>query len=61
MPMTNRDFWEPKLAANVARDRQTDAILRAEAWTVIRVWEHELAIEAATRIEDAVRATRPAL
>lgn len=61
MPATNRDFWEPKLTANVARDRQTDLILRAEGWTVIRVWEHELAIDAATRIEDAVRAPNSAL
>lgn len=56
MPATNRDYWEPKLEGNVVRDRQTDDLLRADGWTVVRVWEHELAVEAATRIEDAVRA-----
>ena len=52
---------EPRLLGaqargNVVRDRQTDDLLRADGWTVVRVWEHELAVEAATRIEDAVRA-----
>ena len=55
IPATNRDYWEPKLAANVARDRQTDELLATHGWTVIRVWEHEVAIEAATRIENVVR------
>ena len=56
MPVTNREYWEPKLNANVDRDRQTDDLLSAEGWTVIRVWEHEIAVEAATRVEDVVRA-----
>ncbi len=60
MPATNREYWEPKLAANVDRDRQTDDLLSAEGWTVIRVWEHEVAVEAATRIEDVVRSMRKA-
>ena len=55
MPTTNRAYWGPKLEANVVRDRQTDDLLAAEGWTVVRVWEHELAVEAATRIEDVVR------
>lgn len=60
MPATNREYWEPKLAANVNRDRQTDDLLAAEGWTVIRVWEHEIAVEAATRVEDVVRALKKA-
>jgi DNA mismatch endonuclease, patch repair protein len=40
-PKANADWWSRKLAANVARDRDTDRVLRREGWTVVRVWEHE--------------------
>ncbi|WNV74062.1 hypothetical protein [Geodermatophilus sp. DSM 44513] len=30
-----------KLAGNTARDRRTDAVLRAHGWRVLRFWEHE--------------------
>jgi DNA mismatch endonuclease (patch repair protein) len=42
MPATNRAFWREKLAKNVARDRLVTRTLRAEGWTVVRIWEHEL-------------------
>jgi DNA mismatch endonuclease (patch repair protein) len=41
VPKSNRAYWEPKLARNVARDRDTDRRLRALGWHVIRAWEHE--------------------
>ena len=40
-PANNGAWWEQKLAANVLRDRDTDARLRAAGWTVLRFWEHE--------------------
>lgn len=40
-PKRNEDYWLPKLARNIERDRETDAILREAGWTVIRIWEHE--------------------
>jgi DNA mismatch endonuclease, patch repair protein len=40
-PKANAEWWSKKLAANVARDRDTDRVLRREGWTVVRVWEHE--------------------
>jgi DNA mismatch endonuclease, patch repair protein len=55
MPATNPGYWGPKIAANAARDAETDALLAAEGWTVLRFWEHTLAVEAATRIEGVVR------
>ncbi len=55
LPATNRAYWEPKIAANAARDAETDRLLAAEGWTVLRFWEHTLAVEVATRIEDVVR------
>jgi DNA mismatch endonuclease (patch repair protein) len=52
---TNARYWAEKVETNRARDRDTDARLTAEAWLVIRVWEHERPEEAAERIAEAVR------
>ncbi len=41
MPRTNVDYWTTKIGRNRERDAETDALLVAEGWTVIRVWEHE--------------------
>jgi DNA mismatch endonuclease (patch repair protein) len=51
----NNAFWEEKLATNRSRDTQTNEILAAAGWTVIRVWEHEDVSGAADIIESAVR------
>ncbi|WP_258072203.1 very short patch repair endonuclease [Rathayibacter sp. AY1G1] len=40
-PKQNSQYWSPKLATNVERDRDTDARLRGEGWQVLRYWEHE--------------------
>jgi len=39
-PATNRDYWEPKLDKNVARDEKVNAGLKEAGWTVLRFWEH---------------------
>lgn len=54
-PKTNSDYWTPKLDNNAARDRDTDRRLAEIGWRVIRVWEHEAVVEAADRIELAVK------
>lgn len=54
-PRNNAEWWAAKLAANVARDRDTDERLEAEGWTVVRVWEHESASNAADQVVRAVR------
>lgn len=51
----NDEFWNEKIEKNRIRDRDTDAKLEAAGWLVIRVWEHEDPVEAASRIEEAVR------
>jgi DNA mismatch endonuclease (patch repair protein) len=53
-PKSNVAYWSNKLAANVERDRENDSALRAEGWTVVRVWEHETAVAAANRIAAAL-------
>lgn len=40
-PAANAAWWATKLAGNAARDRETDAHLRARGWTVLRFWEHD--------------------
>src|SRR3954451_19715574 len=60
MPKSNADYWEPKLRANVARDRRVDELLNEHGWTVVRLWEHEDPSEAANRVVDAVRRLRTA-
>ena len=54
-PKNNAEFWRSKIETNVSRDRDTDAKLEADGWTVIRVWEHEAPEDAAERIVAAVR------
>lgn len=49
-PSANAAWWAAKLDANIARDRRTDAALRARGWTVLRFWEHQSATEVADEI-----------
>ena len=50
-PTTNAHYWSAKIARNVERDRENDALLAARGWRVIRVWEHEPVRDAADRVE----------
>lgn len=54
VPTRNAEYWVPKLARNVQRDRQQDRALNEAAWTVVRVWEHEPVDEAVERVASAV-------
>ena len=42
MPEKNREYWEPKLARNRVRDRQTNVALKTQGITPVRIWEHDL-------------------
>lgn len=50
-PVTNREYWDTKLARNIARDAETTAMLEEAGWAVLRFWEH-------TSAEDAARCIR---
>lgn len=56
-PKRNDEWWAAKIRRNMERDRETDAHLQECGWTVIRIWEHECADEAADRVEGVIRAT----
>lgn len=60
VPKRNRDYWVPKLGANVERDRRVDAALTAEGWFVVRIWEHEEVSGAAAQVADHVTVRRDA-
>ncbi|MFC9789059.1 DNA mismatch endonuclease Vsr [Rhodococcus sp. NPDC127528] len=53
-PRNNAQWWADKLAANVARDRDTDVRLAEAGWVVVRVWEHEDPAAAADAVERAL-------
>ncbi len=61
LPSTNTDYWTTKIEGNALRDRETDHLLDDAGWTVVRIWEHELALEAATQIAGSVRERLAAL
>src|SRR5262245_23389899 len=50
-PRVNTRYWRPKLERVVERDRRTAEALSGAGWTVLRVWEHMPAVEAAGMIE----------
>ncbi len=41
MPKSRLDYWEPKLARNVARDAASIAAIEAAGWQSLIVWECE--------------------
>jgi DNA mismatch endonuclease (patch repair protein) len=58
-PKKNAAWWRAKIEANQQRDADTDRRLAEAGWAVIRVWEHEDPVEAATRIAAIVRERTP--
>jgi DNA mismatch endonuclease, patch repair protein len=58
-PRSNTEYWLPKLARNVDRDRRVDEALAAGGWLLIRAWEHEIAEDAGAvviKISESLRA-----
>jgi DNA mismatch endonuclease (patch repair protein) len=35
-------YWAEKIARNVKRDKEVTRKLRADGWTVLRFWEHDI-------------------
>jgi DNA mismatch endonuclease (patch repair protein) len=53
----NAEFWARKVQGNRDRDNQTNMHLVAAGWTVVRVWEHQPAKQAAEQIAEVVTET----
>lgn len=54
-PKANAAWWKEKIEANRRRDSDTDIRLASAGWLAVRVWEHEEADGAASRIAALVR------
>lgn len=54
-PKSNVAYWIPKIEANRRRDEETNRLLSAAGWTVLRFWEHESPADVADTVERAVR------
>lgn len=46
MPGSNQSYWKKKLARNSLRDRLVTRTLRKQGWYVLRIWEHDLQMNA---------------
>lgn len=59
-PKTNREYWIPKFARNVERDRRKEEALIALGWNVVTVWECEVENPEAlaARTDELVRKVR---
>lgn len=54
-PKNNAAWWHAKLAANIARDRDTTGLLTRDGWRVLRVWEHEDPAAVVDRVVELLR------
>ena len=43
-------YWTAKITRNVERDRLNDWELNTAGWVVVRIWEHEIPVDAADKI-----------
>ena len=57
-PGRSGEYWDVKIASNVARDRCIDSQLATAGWTVLRIWDFEVRKdpnEVVTRVRLALR------
>jgi DNA mismatch endonuclease (patch repair protein) len=55
---TRSEWWVAKIERTMARDREVTEALRANGWTVIRLWEHDVLrdpVGSAEQIRQALR------
>jgi len=57
-PKANAAWWRAKIERNRERDRDTNRLLRAAGWRVVRVWEHEPIDDAVRRVETTLLLAR---
>jgi len=55
VPRTHTDYWEAKIASNMARDQKMTLGLTAAGWKVLRFWAHESPGSIASAVERIVR------
>jgi DNA mismatch endonuclease (patch repair protein) len=58
LPKNNASFWIRKLARTRERDAATGRQLSQEGWRVVRLWEHDISLNAASAAERVALAVR---
>ena len=61
LPEANKEYWEKKIKRNIELARSYDEQLRRKGWTILRIWEHEMADlpKVRLRILQVLRAEEP--
>lgn len=59
-PKNNAAWWKAKILKNRERDRETTRKLEDGGWTVVRIWEHESAEDAAGQLLELIKGMRRA-
>jgi DNA mismatch endonuclease (patch repair protein) len=59
-PKSNVDFWDRKFERNRKRDTTVNDTLRAQGWTVLRFWEHEVETKCPVIAKKVFRAVKSA-
>ncbi|WP_330440564.1 very short patch repair endonuclease [Micromonospora sp. NBC_00821] len=54
MPTDPTGYWRAKIGRNRDRDAADMRELEAAGWLAVRIWEHEVASEAAARVKNLV-------
>lgn len=42
IPRSGTEYWRPKLAGNVSRDKKNENLLRSLGWQILILWECEI-------------------
>lgn len=50
------DYWDRKVEGNIRRDRAVDEALAQQGWTVVRIWDFEVAREPEAAAQKVVAA-----
>lgn len=53
---SNREYWIPKIERNMARDKEVNAALEQDGWTVIRLWERQIRKELNSCVDEVLSA-----
>ena len=55
---SNREYWIPKIERNMTRDKEVNAALEQEGWTVIRFWERQIRKEMDRCVDEILTAIK---
>ncbi|MGH3857258.1 MAG: very short patch repair endonuclease [Pseudonocardiaceae bacterium] len=56
---TRTQWWVAKIEANMRRDHEVTSTLRAQGWTVIRLWASDILADPGAAAQHVLDATRP--